>query len=154
MRLERDRAAHTRLAQRLNQEAPDRLWCHGTWWYVRHLRLVRVRRTYSAWGPGGKLPCASGTYSTQAADTRSPYVQYGGCGAYVLTLAERVIQPADITGSSDPMRIDRGVEPARHTQPVAQPAGHLKSTYLSAAGRRTYVYLTQGKPVVRSSAQP
>eukprot|EP00964_Phaeocystis_antarctica_P048231 scaffold27929_cov62-Phaeocystis_antarctica.AAC.2 len=28
-------------------------------------RLVRVRRTYSAWGPGGKLPRAFGTYGTQ-----------------------------------------------------------------------------------------
>ena len=80
-------------------------------------RLVRVRRTYScacargklpcASGrystqeagtrkgprtvyvqsscacPRGKLPCASGTYSPQEAGTRSPYVQYGGSGAYV-----------------------------------------------------------------------
>ena len=46
-------------------------------------RLVRVRRTYSSACPRGKLPCASGTYSTQEAGTRSPYVQYGGSGAYV-----------------------------------------------------------------------
>eukprot|EP00964_Phaeocystis_antarctica_P118155 scaffold81960_cov57-Phaeocystis_antarctica.AAC.1 len=32
---------------------------------------------------GSKLPCASGTYSTQEAGTRSPYVQHGGSGAYV-----------------------------------------------------------------------
>eukprot|EP00964_Phaeocystis_antarctica_P029987 scaffold16909_cov64-Phaeocystis_antarctica.AAC.1 len=44
-------------------------------------RLVRVRRTYSAWGPGSKLLRAFGTYSTQEAGTRSPYVQYGGSGA-------------------------------------------------------------------------
>ena len=31
----------------------------------------------------GKLPCASGTYSTQEAVTRSLYVQYGGPGTYV-----------------------------------------------------------------------
>ena len=34
------------------------------------------------WDPGCKLPCA-GTYSTQEAGTRSPYVQYGGSGTYV-----------------------------------------------------------------------
>eukprot|EP00964_Phaeocystis_antarctica_P096041 scaffold62414_cov75-Phaeocystis_antarctica.AAC.1 len=45
------------------------------------LRLVRVRRTYSAWSPGGTLPCASGTYSTHEAGTRSPYVLYGGSRA-------------------------------------------------------------------------
>ena len=38
-------------------------------------RLVRVARTYSAY--------ASGTYSTQEAGKRSPYVQYGGSGTYV-----------------------------------------------------------------------
>eukprot|EP00964_Phaeocystis_antarctica_P109085 scaffold73587_cov63-Phaeocystis_antarctica.AAC.2 len=32
---------------------------------------------------GRKLPCASGTYSTQEAGTRSPHVQYGGPGTYV-----------------------------------------------------------------------
>ena len=37
--------------------------------------VARVARTYSA--------CASGTYSTQEAGTRSPYVQYGGSGTYV-----------------------------------------------------------------------
>ena len=45
--------------------------------------LVRLRRTYSSACPRGKLPCASGTYSTQEADTRIPHVQYGGFGAYV-----------------------------------------------------------------------
>ena len=45
-------------------------------------RPVRVRRTYCAWGPGGKLPCAFGTYSTQEAGTRSLYVQHGGSGTY------------------------------------------------------------------------
>eukprot|EP00964_Phaeocystis_antarctica_P017120 scaffold9445_cov59-Phaeocystis_antarctica.AAC.3 len=35
------------------------------------------------WAPRGKLPCASGTYSTQEASARSPYVQYGGPGACV-----------------------------------------------------------------------
>ena len=46
-------------------------------------RLVRVPRTYSTWGPGGKPPCASGTYPTREAGTRSPYVPNGGPGAYV-----------------------------------------------------------------------
>ena len=36
--------------------------------------------TVRSWAPRGKLPCASGTYSTQEASTRSPYVQYGGPG--------------------------------------------------------------------------
>ena len=46
-------------------------------------RLVRVPRTYSTWGPGGKPPCASRTYSTREAGTRSPYVPYEGAGAHV-----------------------------------------------------------------------
>ena len=33
-------------------------------------RRVRVHRTYSTWGPGGKWPCVS--------DTRETHVQYGG----------------------------------------------------------------------------
>ena len=42
-------------------------------------RMVRVPRTYSTWGPGGKAPCASGTYPTREAGTRgSPYVPHGG----------------------------------------------------------------------------
>ena len=43
-------------------------------------RLVRVPGTYCTWGPGGKPPCASGTYPTREAGTRSPYVPYGGPG--------------------------------------------------------------------------
>eukprot|EP00964_Phaeocystis_antarctica_P075127 scaffold46317_cov70-Phaeocystis_antarctica.AAC.2 len=46
-------------------------------------RLVCVGRAYSSACPRGKLPCACGTYSTQEADTRIPYAQYGGPGAYV-----------------------------------------------------------------------
>ena len=38
---------------------------------------------YSTWGPGGKPPCASGTYSKREAGARSPYVPFGGAGAYV-----------------------------------------------------------------------
>ena len=36
--------------------------------------------TYGTWGPGGKAPCAFGTYSTREAGTRSPYVPNGGPG--------------------------------------------------------------------------
>ena len=46
-------------------------------------RLVRVPGTYCTWGPGGKPPCASGTYPTRETGTRSPYVPNGGPGAYV-----------------------------------------------------------------------
>ena len=45
-------------------------------------RLVRVPSTYSTRGPGGKPPCASGTYPTREAGTRSLYVPNGGPGAY------------------------------------------------------------------------
>ena len=45
--------------------------------------LVRVPSAYSTRGPGGKPPCASGTYSTREAGTRSLYAPYGGAGAYV-----------------------------------------------------------------------
>ena len=46
-------------------------------------RRVRVPSTYCTWGPGGKPPCASGTYTTREAGTRSLYVPNGGAGAYV-----------------------------------------------------------------------
>ena len=46
-------------------------------------RLVRVPGTYSTRGPGGRPPCASGTYTTREAGTRSLYVPNGGPGAYV-----------------------------------------------------------------------
>ena len=51
---------------------------------VRTVRpwLVRVPSTYSTRGPGGKPPCASGTYPTREAGARSPYVPYGGPAAY------------------------------------------------------------------------
>ena len=51
---------------------------------VRTVRpwLVRVPSTYSTRGPGVKPPCASGTYPTREAGTRSLYVPDGGPGAY------------------------------------------------------------------------
>ena len=49
-------------------------------------RLVRAASAYGTWGPGGKPPCASGTYPTREAGTRSPYVPYGGPGAYASAL--------------------------------------------------------------------
>ena len=47
----------------------------GTYRHVYSARTVVPTR--------GKLPCASGTYSTQEAGKRSPYVQYGGPRMYV-----------------------------------------------------------------------
>ena len=44
-------------------------------------RLVRVPSTYSTWGPGGRPPCASGTYTAREAGTRRLYVRNGGPGA-------------------------------------------------------------------------
>ena len=47
-------------------------------------------------GRQGTLPCASGTYSAQVVDTRSPYVQSGGPGAptYQLSTPRRNAQAA------------------------------------------------------------
>ena len=42
-----------------------------------------ARSQYSTWGPGGRPPCASGTYPTREAGTRSLHVPNGGAGAYV-----------------------------------------------------------------------
>ena len=47
-------------------------------WYVYPVRT-------GTWGPGGKPPCASGTHTTREAGTRSPYVPFGGPGAYVVS---------------------------------------------------------------------
>ena len=55
-------------------------------------RLVRVPRTYSTRGRGGKPPCASGTYPTREAGTRSPYVPNGGAGAYVSAQAATLLK--------------------------------------------------------------
>ena len=48
---------------------------------TQRARLVRVASTYCTWGPGGEPPCASGTYPTREAGTRSVYVPNGGAGA-------------------------------------------------------------------------
>ena len=56
-------------------------------------RLVRVPSTYCTWGPRGKPPCASGTYPTREAGTRSPYVPSGGPGAYVSAQTETTVAP-------------------------------------------------------------
>ena len=58
---------------------PSYLGCHGT----RYARGWYVSAYVQHRPPRGKLPCASGTYSTQEADTRSPYVQYRGSWTYV-----------------------------------------------------------------------
>ena len=39
--------------------------------------MTRATRTYSAWGPRGKLPCASGAYSTTYGDGTSSTVAPG-----------------------------------------------------------------------------
>ena len=90
------RAEHgARDAQRRREEDPHRR--------VEAVRLVvetcgatvrtslgRAVRHHRAPGPYGttKLPCAFGTYGTQEAGTRSPYVQYGGPGACVSAQTE------------------------------------------------------------------
>ena len=60
----------------------EHLGCHGTQ-YVRHTGAGRRTAYVQYWAPRGQLPCTSGTYSTQEAGTRSPYVQYEGPGAYM-----------------------------------------------------------------------
>ena len=70
---------------------PGEVHFHGDWVGVLNLwfhsqcrvctaspRLVRVRRTYRAWSPVCKLPCAFGTYSTQEPVR---VVEYGGTGS-------------------------------------------------------------------------
>ena len=47
--------------------------------------------------PGAKPPCACGTYSTQEAGTRAPYVQYGGPGARVSAQAVTCSAAASVT---------------------------------------------------------
>ena len=47
---------------------------------LSHLAMARGWYGVPCEAPGGKLPCASGTYSPQEAGTRRPHVQYGGPG--------------------------------------------------------------------------
>ena len=54
---------------------------------LSHLAMARGWYGVPCEAPGGKLPCASGTYSPQEAGTRRPHVQYGGPGAYASTQA-------------------------------------------------------------------
>ena len=56
-------------------------------------RLLRVPSTYSTRGPGDKPPCASGTYPTREAGTRSPYVPNGGAGAYASAQVAACLPP-------------------------------------------------------------
>ena len=51
---------------------------HGT----RYVRHARGWYAYGVRTVAHQLPCASGTYSTREAGTRTPYAQYGGLGAY------------------------------------------------------------------------
>ena len=82
---------------------------------VRMVRpwLVRVPRTYSTWGPGGKPPCASGTYPTREAGTRSPYVPNGGPGEYVSAQV--------VATSVDQIRVREGADSVRNRARVALP---------------------------------
>ena len=76
---------------------PQGLGGHGTVFFTplgvrchaaRHMRHVQAgtRTAYVQQCPArAKLPCAFGTYSTQAAGTRSKHVQYQSPGRYVLT---------------------------------------------------------------------
>ena len=53
---------------------------HGLWCHSIRVGPTARRGWYSSL-PRGKLPRAFGTYNTQEAATRSPYVQYGVPGA-------------------------------------------------------------------------
>ena len=56
-------------------------YCCGAWGATvrgTNPRLARVPSTYSTRRPGGKPPCASGTYSAREAGTRSQYVPHRG----------------------------------------------------------------------------
>ena len=88
------RAEHgARDAQRRREECPHRRveavrlvveTCGAT---VRTSLGRAVRHHRAPYGTT-KLPCAFGTYGTQEAGTRSPYVQYGGPGACVSAQTE------------------------------------------------------------------
>ena len=56
------------------------------------LSQVEHRSTCAVRGScGGKPPCASGTYTTREAGTRSLCARYGGAGAYVSAQREASI---------------------------------------------------------------
>jgi len=80
------------------------LWC-TTRYAVRTARprLVRVRCTSVA----QQLPCASGTYATQGAGTRSPYVQYGGSGTYGQHRSCTALGPSPSKSPSRPSSLRR-----------------------------------------------
>ena len=71
-------------------DAPDDAWVACLLTYLPGLPRYAVR-TQRQWGPGGKPPCASGTYPTREAGTRSPYVPCGGPGAYVSAQHDAVV---------------------------------------------------------------
>ena len=62
-------------------------------------RLVRVPRTYSTWGPGGKWPCVSGTHTVTPLLLLLHYSTEAGPGAHVSAEVEArrvgaLLQPA------------------------------------------------------------
>ena len=78
------------------------LGCHGT-------RYVRYGRGWYAYpvrtgtrGPGGKPPCASGTYPTREAGMRSLYVPNGGPGAYASAQDAAAVQAAQVDAAVAP----------------------------------------------------
>ena len=79
-------------------------------------RLARAPSTCSAWRPGGRLPCASGTYTTREAGTRSPYVPNGGTGAYVSAQRSASAAAAPGGGRPRPRPPDRGWATGRRSR--------------------------------------
>ena len=78
---------------------------------------VRVPSTYSTRGPGGQPPCASGTYTTREAGTRSLYVRNGGPGAYASA------QPATARKTTSQARADSSVNSSIFLSPAQRGVG-------------------------------
>ena len=93
-----------------NARVRARLW--GTrGWYAYRARTSCV-------GARGKLPCASGTYSTQEADTSSPYAQCRGPGACVS--AQEPTGHAKPAGHALLLNASLQVKPSGHRSRMAQ----------------------------------
>ena len=96
--------------------------------YAVRVRYARGWYAYSVCTvvpPRGKLPCASGTYSSQGAGTRSPpCVQCGGSGRHVSTQASAL-----------------GAPPPRRALPRARPRSSDPAADDAAPGTRARRYL-------------
>ena len=64
-------------------------------------------------GPWGKLPCASGTYGTQQAGTRTQYVQHGGPIMGVRVSMGRDGDEDDLGGAHGAVEVTREAQVAR-----------------------------------------